>query len=115
MPVHERKRARKQGTVNFYKMGLPEKKAREGGRDKMQAESQVFCSAKRPRKPAKVCRPYLSVSLPQFLQLPQQVKQRGRGLGEGETARGDRQPACFSQAFKKPVELTSFPRATPCG
>lgn len=81
----------------------------------MQAESQVFCSAKRPRKPAKVCRPYLSVSLPQFLQLPQQVKQRGRGLGEGETARGDRQPACFSGDLKSTGNLLLFSRATACG
>lgn len=112
MPVHERKRARKQGTVNFYKMGLPEKKAREGGRDKMQAESQVFCSAKRPRKPAKVCRPYLSVSLPQFLQLPQRVKQRGRGFGGGRNGEGRPTACLFFGGLEKHGKLTSF---FPCG
>lgn len=108
MPVHERKRARKQGTVNFYKMGLPEKKAREGGRDKMQAESQVFCSAKRPRKPARVCRPYLSVSLPQFLQLPQRVKQRGRGFGGGRNGEGRPTACLFFGGLEKHGKLTSF-------
>lgn len=88
MPVHERKRARKQGTVNFYKMGLPGKTAREGGRDKMQAESQVFCSAKRPRKPAKVCRPYLSVSLPQFFTATATGEAKRAGVWGREKRRG---------------------------